>query len=119
MKIFISAGEPSGDMHAAALMKQLKLLYSDIHFFGIGGKLMEKEGLISIIPLEQISVVGFYEVIKRLFLFLKLERQCKKVMIEENVDCFIAIDYPGFNLKLSKFAKKQNIPVYYYIAPQT
>ena len=118
MKIFISAGEPSGDMHASILMKQLKSLHSDIQFVGIGGKLMEQEGLVSIIPLEQISVVGFFEVVKRLFLFLKLERQCQHIMLEEKIDCFIAIDYPGFNIKLSKFAKKHNIPVFYYIAPQ-
>jgi len=118
MKIFIVAGEPSGDMHGAALMKQLKSLDSTLQFIGIGGKQMQTQGLDSIVPLEQISVVGFFEVVKRLPMFLKLEKQCQKIMIEEEIDCLIPIDYPGLNIKLSKFAKNNNIPVFYYIAPQ-
>ena len=118
MKIFIVAGEPSGDIHAAKLMNKLKSIKTDIQFFGIGGKNMEQEGLKSIIPMEQISVVGFVEVIKKIKLFLNLKKQCQKIMLEKNVDCFIPIDYPGFNIKLAKFSKQNNIPVFYYIAPQ-
>ncbi|MCL2039008.1 MAG: lipid-A-disaccharide synthase [Bacteroidetes bacterium] len=118
MKIFIVAGEPSGDIHAAKLMNKLKEINPNISFFGIGGKNMEQEGLKSIIPIEKISVVGFVEVIKKLLLFLKLKKQCQQIMLKENVDCFIPVDYPGFNIKLSKFAKQNNIPVFYYIAPQ-
>jgi lipid-A-disaccharide synthase len=118
MKIFIVAGEPSGDIHAAKLMKELKVKDSTIEFIGIGGMMMEQEGLKSIIPLEQISVVGFIEVLKKYRLFSMLLKQCKKIMLKEKVDCFIAVDYPGFNLKLSKFSKTNNIPVFYYIAPQ-
>ena len=118
MKIFIVAGEPSGDIHAAKLMNKLKSINPNIKFFGIGGKNMEQEGLKSIIPIEKISVVGFIEVIKRIKLFLYLEKQCQKIMLNENVDCFIPIDYPGFNFKIAKFAKQNNIPVFYYIAPQ-
>jgi lipid-A-disaccharide synthase len=118
MKVFIFVGEPSGDMHAAALMRDMKNKKNDIQFLGVGGEQMAKEGLNSIIPIEQISVVGFAEVVKRIYLFLKLKKQCQKIMLQEKVDCFIAVDYPGFNIKLATFAKKNNIPVYYYIAPQ-
>jgi lipid-A-disaccharide synthase len=118
MKIFIIAGEPSGDIHASKLMNELKSIIPDIEFFGIGGKNMEKEGLKSIIPIEKISVVGFIEVVKRIKLFLNLKKRCQKIMLSEKVDCFIPVDYPGFNIKLAKFAKRNNIPVFYYIAPQ-
>ena len=118
MKVFIFAGEPSGDLHASKLMQSLKEYNTDIKFFGVGGSLMEAQGLMSLIPLEQIAVVGFSEVLKRYGLFRRLLRRCKEVMIKEKVDCFIAVDYPGFNLRLASFAKKSGIPVYYYIAPQ-
>jgi len=118
MKIFIVAGEPSGDIHAAKLMNKLKAINPDIKFLGIGGKQMEHQGLKSIISVEKISVVGFIEVIKRIKLFLDLKKQCQKIMLDEKVNCFIPVDYPGFNIKLAKFSKQNNIPVFYYIAPQ-
>ena len=118
IKIFIVAGEPSGDLHGALLIKKLKELYTNIEFWGIGGKNMQAEGLNSLIPIEEISVIGFVEVLKKIFVFLKLEKKCKKILLENKIDCFIPIDYPGFNLKLAKFATSNNIPVYYYIAPQ-
>jgi lipid-A-disaccharide synthase len=116
--IFIVAGEPSGDLHAAKLMQSLKELQPNIHFYGIGGKMMEAEGLHSLIPMEKISVIGIVEVVKHIFTFLKLNKQCKQIMQEKNIDCFIPVDYPGFNIKLARFAISNGIPVYYYIAPQ-
>lgn len=65
MNIFISAGEPSGDLHGANLMKALKELNSDIKFFGIGGENMKKEGLDSLAELSEIAVSGFWEVAKK------------------------------------------------------
>ena len=67
--IFISAGDPSGDIHAARLMEKLLLLNPSIEFIGIGGKEMEKWNFTSIVPMEQISVVGFWEVAKRYSFF--------------------------------------------------
>ncbi len=118
INILIIAGEPSGDIHASLLMKELKKIHNYIEFFGIGGKKMEAEGLKSIIPLEEISVVGIIEVTKRARLWAKLISQCKKILDNENINCFIPVDYPGFNIEIAKYAKKINIPVYYYIAPQ-
>ena len=118
LKIFIVAGEPSGDIHAAFLIKKLKELNPNIEFFGIGGKKMQEQGFKSIVPLEEVAVIGFIEVFKKIKFFLNLKKQCEKIIISEKIDCFIPIDYPGFNLKLAKFATSKNIPVYYYIAPQ-
>ena len=118
LKIFIVAGEPSGDIHAALLIRKLKELNPNIEFFGIGGKMMQAEGFNSIVPIEEISVIGFVEILKKINFFLKLKKKCEKIIISEKIDCFIPVDYPGFNLKLAKFATSKNIPVYYYIAPQ-
>jgi lipid-A-disaccharide synthase len=118
IRIFIVAGEPSGDMHGAILMQKLKKLHEKIEFLGIGGKKMQAEGLNSMIPIEKISVIGITEVLKKIPLFLSLKKKCEKILLNEKIDCFVPIDYPGFNLKLAKFATSQEIPVYYYIAPQ-
>lgn len=116
--VFISAGDPSGDIHASKLMAKLKLISPDIKFIGIGGKNMEAEGLESLTDIKDISVVGFLEVAKKLRFFTDLMNKCKKSIIDNNVDIFIPVDYPGFNIKLASFCKKNNIPVTYYIAPQ-
>jgi lipid-A-disaccharide synthase len=118
LKIFILAGEASGDLHASRLMRAIKALIPDTQFIGIGGRNMEKEGLESLVSIEQMSVVGFWEVAKRYSFFRKTLEDCKRTLVSSDVDAFIPVDYPGFNLKLGQFAKQSSIPVYYYIAPQ-
>lgn len=116
--IFILAGEPSGDIHGANLMQDLKNLIPNINFIGIGGKNMQNEGLNSTVDIQEISVVGFSAVAKKYFFFKRLQKTCKHLLISQKIDLFLPIDYPGFNISLAKFAKSKNIPVYYYIAPQ-
>lgn len=118
LKIFISAGDPSGDIHAARLMKKIKQKAGYCTFIGIGGNKMKAEGLKSIADLKDISVVGFWEVAKRIRFFQKLLKRSQKLLMEQKADIFIPVDYPGFNIKLASFAKKNHIPVVYYIAPQ-
>lgn len=118
INIFILAGEPSGDLHGAKLIKELKTLNPEINIFGIGGNEMKKEGLNSIVDIKKISVVGFWEVSKKYIFFKKLLKECQQFLLDNNIDVFIPIDYPGFNIPLAKFAKKHNIFVAYYIAPQ-
>jgi len=117
-KIFISAGDPSGDAHGARLMAELKSLITDIEFIGIGGNTMCKEGLKPVVSLEQVSVVGFWEVAKKYFFFKNLLKNCKRILKDEKIDAFIPIDYPGFNIRLATHSKQLGIPVIYYIAPQ-
>lgn len=116
--IFIVAGDQSGDAHAAKLMIELSHLIPDVKFIGIGGEAMERAGLRSLVPLREISVVGFWEVAKRYSFFKQLLSKCEQLFQLGDIDCFIPVDYPGFNLRLSAIAKKKHIPVYYYIAPQ-
>lgn len=117
-KIFISAGDYSGDIHASRLMRQIKLIAPDTEFEGIGGDMMAQEGLKSIIPLGEISVVGFVEVARKYNTFKKLLNESKKMLKTGNYDALITVDYPGFNLRLARYAKSINILTCQYIAPQ-
>lgn len=117
-KIFISAGDPSGDIHAANLMKELKCIIPNLEFIGIGGSLMQQQGLNSLVPIEDIAVVGFWEVLKRINKFSQLLSKCKNIFNKQKIDLFIPVDFPGFNIKLIKYATRNNIPIAYYIAPQ-
>jgi lipid-A-disaccharide synthase len=116
--IFISAGDLSGDIHAANLMNALKALNPEIKFIGIGGNSMIEAGLESLIPLKDISVVGFWEVAKKYHIFRQLFKRCLDIMGKHKFVGFIAVDYPGFNIKLASEARQIGIPVVYYIAPQ-
>lgn len=117
-KIFIIAGDTSGDLHASKLMLELKKFDSDIEFFGIGGENMINQGLSSIVSLNEISVVGFWEVAKKYTFFTKLIKLVKNEILKNKIDLFIAVDYPGFNQRIATFVKGLGIPVVWYIAPQ-
>ncbi|MBT3251806.1 MAG: lipid-A-disaccharide synthase [Candidatus Marinimicrobia bacterium] len=117
--IFIIAGEPSGDHHGARLMFQLKKQNPNITFSGIGGDNMEAEGLKSLFALDQLSVMGFIEVIKHLKFFRTVEATVLTNIQQNPPDRIILIDYPGFNLRITKKIKKIcDIPITYYISPQ-
>ena len=117
--IFILAGEPSGDMHGANLIKKMKQEKNEICFVGIGGEKMLNAGLTSLIPMDKLSVMGFWEVIKQLSFFIKLEKLILKEFQKQSFDKIILIDYPGFNLRLAKKIKQNfNIPVFFYVSPQ-
>ncbi len=118
LKFFISAGDPSGDIHAAGLINRLKNKIEKVEFIGLGGKKCEQEGLKTLVPLKEISVVGFWEVAKKYAFFLRLMKQCKEILSSGSIDAFIPVDYPGFNIPLAHHAKKKSVPVIYYIAPQ-
>lgn len=116
--IFIVAGESSGDFNAANLMKALKALDSSVSFVGIGGQEMVSEGLSTIVPLEDISMVGFWEVAKKIGFIQGVFGKCRYIFQTQRIDLLILVDFPGFNLKLASIAKEFSIPVCYYIAPQ-
>ena len=115
---FIVAGETSGDMHAARLMKALKEREPLCQFSGIGGKEMAKEGLQSLAPPEITNVVGVWEVARRYGRLRTLLGVCAELLESGAFDAFIPVDYPGFNLRLAETAQKRGIPVIWYIAPQ-
>lgn len=117
MKIMMSAGEVSGDMHAAAVAAELKRIMPDADLFGMGGADMRKSGVRIIYDIENLGIIGVVEVIRHIPLFFRLRSMLKEAMIKEKPDVLVCVDYPGFNMKLAHVAKELGIPVIYYIAP--
>ena len=117
MKIMMSAGEASGDMHAAAIAAEIKREYPDADIFGMGGDNMRNAGVRIIYDIGNLGIIGVVEVIRHLSLFFKLRTFLRHAMMEEKPDVVVCVDYPGFNMKIAHVAKELGIPVVYYIAP--
>lgn len=117
-RIFITAGEPSGDAHAARFMRELRLLIPDVVFEGFGGPAMEMEGLHSLASMRDLAVSGFVEVAKRYRYFTNLLETCRRHIVQTKPLAFIPVDYPGFNLRLAAKVRSPRLPVIWYIAPQ-
>ena len=117
-RVLIIAGETSGDLHGAALMRCMKARCPDIGFRGIGGSLMIDEGLEPSRHVRDMNFMGLTEVIRHLPFIRRVMNDIKAVIDSFKPDLTILIDYPGFNLKLAPYIKHKNIPVMYYISPQ-
>tara|TARA_B100000780_G_scaffold263588_1_gene217577 strand:- start:1221 stop:2330 length:1110 start_codon:yes stop_codon:yes gene_type:complete len=118
MKYYIISGEASGDLHASNLMKHLKQKDAEMKVRAWGGDLMEAEGATLVKHYKDLAFMGFLEVVVNLKTILGNLSFCKKDILDYQPDALILVDYPGFNMRIAKFAKQHNIPVYYYISPQ-
>ena len=118
MKFYIIAGEASGDMHAANLMKQIKLLDKDAEFRCWGGDNMQEAGAEIVKHYKNLAFMGFWEVITNLRTILRNIQFCKKDIVAWQPDAVILVDYPGFNLRIAKFVKQAGFKTFYYISPQ-
>lgn len=118
MKLYIIAGEASGDLHASNLMKELNLLDANMEFRCWGGNLMQEQGGAIVKHYSELAFMGFLEVILNLRTILRNLTFCKKDILAFQPDAVILVDYPGFNLKIAEFLYKKGIPVIYYISPQ-
>jgi lipid-A-disaccharide synthase len=118
MKLFFSVGEPSGDLHGANLIADLKKLNRDIEFVGFGGPKMAKAGCDVLFDLTQFAVMFIASVIGKLPKFLALRKQAADYFETHRPDAVILIDYPGFNWWIARAAKSCGIPVFYYGVPQ-
>ncbi len=118
MKYYIIAGEASGDLHGANLMKNLykEDPNAEIRFWG--GDLMQNVGGTLVKHYRELAFMGFLEVILNLKTILNNIKICKKDIEQFNPDCIIFIDYPGFNMRIATWAKERKIPTHYYISPQ-
>lgn len=118
MKYFIVAGERSGDLHAGNLAAALKKQNPQIELFGWGGEKMQKSGVKILQNYEDLAFMGFVEVLINLRKILGFMGLVKKQIVDIQPDAIILVDYAGFNLRLAKWAKKNKIKVFYYIAPK-
>lgn len=118
MKYYIIAGEASGDLHGANLMKALQQKDPDAQFRFWGGDLMEAVAGPPVKHYKELAFMGFVEVLFNLRTILKNITFCKKDIENYKPDVLIFIDYPGFNLRIAKWAKKKGLKTHYYISPQ-
>jgi lipid-A-disaccharide synthase len=119
MKWYIIAGESSGDLHGSNLIRGIlqEKPHAKIRFWG-GQKMAEATGSQPVVPLEKLSFMGFSEVVMHLPQILSNIRKCKGDIKSWNPDVIVFIDFPGFNLRIAKWAHQHGFPIHYYIAPQ-
>ncbi len=117
-KVMIVAGEPSGDLHASHVARQLKALCPDITLFGMGGDQMEAASVKLDLHIRDSAVMGFADVITVLPMFLRKQAYLKQRIREERPDVLLLVDFAEFNMPLAKFARRQGVSVVYYIPPK-
>ncbi|MDR0802349.1 lipid-A-disaccharide synthase [Fluviicola sp.] len=116
-KLYIISGEASGDLHGANVMKELFALEPDLDICFWGGDKMQAVGGTMVRHIRDLAFMGFVEVLKNLPTILRNIRFCKEDILEFKPDALLLIDYPGFNMRIAEWAKKNHIKVYYYISP--
>ncbi len=118
MHIFFSVGEPSGDLHAARLISELRRQRPGIQMTAFGGHLMEQAGCRLLYRLTDLAVMGFIRVVPLLWTFFRLVRKARQHLRDTRPDAVILVDFPGFNWWIARAARNLKIPVIYYVPPQ-
>lgn len=118
MRYYIIAGEASGDLHASNLMKALKEVDANAEFRFWGGDLMQQQGGTLVKHYKELAFMGFSEVIMNLRTIFRNIKFCKEDISSYEPDVIIFIDYPGFNMRIAEWAKKEGFRTHYYISPQ-
>lgn len=116
--VFVSCGEPSGDEHAAALVTALRGLAPDVAVEGVGGPKLAAAGAQLLARIEELTVIGFVEVARKIPAHLRLLRAIERRLARGDVKLIVLVDYPGFHLRVAAAAHRLGVPVFYYIAPQ-
>lgn len=117
-RILISVGEPSGDLHAANLVRELHAIDPKLQFYGMGSVLMQDVGVNLIVNSKNLSIIGLFGIFKQMPEILRAMNTMKKTLFHDRPDLLILVDYPAFNLRLAKIAKKAGVKVLYYISPK-
>ncbi|MGQ0633135.1 MAG: lipid-A-disaccharide synthase [Planctomycetaceae bacterium] len=118
MHIFFSVGEPSGDLHAARLVQELRRRDPTVRASGFGGPKMAAEGCRLLYRLTDLAVMGVIDVVPLLWRFFKVLGQARRFLTDERPDAVVLVDFPGFNWWVARLAKRRGIPVFYYLPPQ-
>lgn len=117
-RVMIIAGEASGDLHAAKLVREVKEKNTDISFYGIGGKNMSEAGVETLVDSAELAVVGLFEVLAHWNTISGALKKMQHLLRTDPPDLLVLTDYPDFNLRLAKTAKECGVKVLYYISPQ-
>lgn len=118
MKYYVIAGEASGDLHASNLIKEIRKIDLQAQFRGFGGDLMESAGMTVLKHYRDLAFMGLVPVIMNIRTIKKNFRFCEQDLLNFHPDVLILVDYPGFNLRMAKFAKEHGIRTFYYISPK-
>jgi len=118
MKYYLIAGEASGDLHGANLLKELAQADTNLEVRAWGGDRMQAQGATIVKHYCELAFMGFWEVAKNIRTIFNNIKTCKEDILAFKPDALILIDYPGFNLRIATWAKQQGIPIHYYISPQ-
>lgn len=118
MKYYVIAGEASGDLHASNLIKEISLIDPDAQFRGFGGDLMETAGMSLQKHYRDMAFMGLLPVLMNIRTIKKNFSFCEKDLLDFRPDVLLLVDYPGFNLRMAKFAKEHGIRTFYYISPK-
>ena len=116
--LMIIAGEISGDLIGASLIKELKKLDPKIETYGIGGNKMQTEGMNILYHINQMAFLGFSEIVRHLPFLKKVQSELLTIVKKKKINNVVLIDYPGFNLNIAKKIKKSGIKIIYYVSPQ-
>ena len=118
MRVFLSAGEPSGDHHAALLVRAIRARRPDVECIGLGGPCMAAAGCTLVADLTQLAVMWFLRVILNIHRFVDLARRAERSFLDARPDVCVLVDFPGFHWWLAWRAKRHGIPVVFYCPPQ-
>ncbi len=119
MKIFVSAGETSGDAILGAVLQRLRARHQEMELCGLGGPMAQACGLLPLFPLEKTAVNGGWDVLRHALFLLRMYRHSVAALIGFHPDLVILVDYPGLNLRLAQKARALGIPIYFLAPPQT
>ncbi len=117
-RVMMIAGEPSGDLHGSGVVRALKERAPHLDIFGVGGDKMKAEGMDCVFHISKLSFMGFVEVVKNLSVVKEVGTKLEELLENRRPNVVVLIDYPGFNLRFAKKAKRHGVKVLYYISPQ-
>jgi lipid-A-disaccharide synthase len=117
-RVMMIAGEASGDLHGAGVIRELRKRRPSVEIYGIGGDRMRSEGMELVEHISTVSFMGFVEVIRHLPKIRSMEKTLERLLVDRKPDVLVLIDYPGFNLRFARKAKRLGVDILYYISPQ-